>query len=96
MSNKIIVTKPKSISVKDKKLMQKNGFIVIEAENPQDVKVISEVEILDTSDLLMSALFSITQGNQSLSYQSYFAGELIKRIQKKELSQNNSQEKLKP
>lgn len=56
----ILFIKPKSISVRDKKTLQNVGIIVVETENPQDVKFTRARMELDSGALLACAAQTIS------------------------------------
>lgn len=57
----ILFVKPKAVSTKDKSALRKAGVIVVEVENPADVKLVKANAELSGSALLLAATRTIAQ-----------------------------------
>lgn len=61
--SKLLITKPKILSVDRKKQLRDAGYIVIEINNLSDIKVIDDFENLERDIVLFSALEALGYGN---------------------------------
>ena len=77
----LIVIKPNGISPEDKALLKESGVIVIEHENPSEVRVINQTEGFEGNDLF-NALIDAVKTSSSGTMQT-FAQSLFKKIQTK-------------
>lgn len=59
----ILFVKPRAISVKDKRVLQTAGIIVIEIENPQDAKFVRANAEISSTDMLLCATRTIKNSN---------------------------------
>jgi len=75
----ILAVKPNSISSEDKKILGDNGIIVIETENPNDIKFMRPSHDISYGDLLQCALETISHDCQAPG-KSYFANKIIKAV----------------
>lgn len=55
----ILVVPKKSLTASDKKNLLKKGYVVVECDKPETVRVLSPETMVDKSDLFLSALASI-------------------------------------
>lgn len=74
----IIVTKPNSLSAEDKASLKENDIILIEHENPSEVRVINQIEGFEGDDLFDSLVETIKSGLDSTK--SSFASRLLSKI----------------
>ena len=74
----IIVTKPNSLSAEDKATLKENDIILIEHENPSEVRVISQIEGFEGDDLFDSLVETIKA--DSGSAKTSFAIRLLSKI----------------
>lgn len=79
--NKIIFIEPKTISVKDKQKLTKNGYLVIEHPIPSSVRIVVDANEVEANILLMSAMKGVTEG---IGSNEKFVKELYRRLQLKE------------
>lgn len=79
-NKKIIITTAGNIPVTTKKQLTDAGVIIIEAKDPDKIKVMNFADDIFTHDLLMAALKSVTENNGG----GAFAKELNKRLIAKE------------
>lgn len=77
----IIVVKPNSISDESKKLLKEENCILIEHENPSEVRIISLTEGLEGNDLFNSMVETIQK--QGYTVKSDLTENFLKKIQKK-------------
>lgn len=59
----ILFVKPKTISTKDKKVLQGAGVIVVEIDDPASVKFVRAGTELDSSEMLMAACQAISKSS---------------------------------
>ena len=62
METNILVTKPKTLNRKDKDLLRESGVIVVEAENPEEVRFLRPEADLAHGDMLYAAMQAIACG----------------------------------
>lgn len=76
---KLIISELNQISKTDKKKLEKLGFVLIEAKDPDKVKVVTPVDLnfVSSSDLFMSALKG---ANSDMTSKARFADELYLRM----------------
>jgi hypothetical protein len=89
MSKPVMIIKPQSISPKDKEKLSKNGYLVIEHPFPGDVKIINDFSLIQTDDLLMTALEALNWGNDATCRHAFgdlFRERLIKKIKDSKLT----------
>lgn len=73
----ILITKPGTLTAADKKKLRVAGVVTVEAESPQDVRLIgAEGPALDGNDLLFAAMMAL---NTSSTY-SRDARELFAKV----------------
>lgn len=58
----ILVTKPKTLSASDKKLLRDSGVVVVECANPEDVRFLRPAAEVPHGDILYAALQAIQRG----------------------------------
>lgn len=75
----ILIVKPKSISKEDKAKLEETDFIIIEHDNPNDIKTI--YGSLDHNIIASSAIESIDGGYSTADLQAQFARKILKKIQ---------------
>lgn len=73
----ILIVKPKSISPKDKEKLSKNGFVVVEHDTPDTVRIIQQFDEATGTSITMSAIQAMTT---SFTSRDEFSKELAKRI----------------
>lgn len=78
----IVVTQKGTLTPKNRELLNEKGYIVIECDNPDKVKIINPEMRLETNDLLMSALHAMRSSNPTCK-QEYFVNDLYNRLSKK-------------
>lgn len=78
----IIVVKPNSVSEESKKLLKEENCILIEHENPSEVRVICLTEGLEGDDLFNSMVETIQM--QGYSVKGELSDRFLKKIQKKQ------------
>lgn len=77
----ILVTKPGALTRADKQKLRAAGCIAVEAENPQDVRLISvEGPTLDANDMIFAALSAMANpsGNLASDVRQTFPVVLLK------------------
>lgn len=74
---KIIIVKPNAISKSKQKELKEAGYIVVETNNPDEVKVIDEFGDLDRDVLLSSALSALDYGNDGVARLAF--GNLLRK-----------------
>lgn len=80
----IIVVKPNSLDEANKKLLTDAGIVLIEHENPNEVRVITQVEGLEGDDVFNCAIDAIRGTNNTDLTKILFAkGMLEKFVQKR-------------
>ena len=78
----MIVATPKNIlSAKQKELLTKKGYVVIECDDPSKIRVITPETVMDANDLFLSALKGL-RSNCPTSKQEIFVEELYNRLSK--------------
>lgn len=82
---KILITTKGNFSRKAIAQMAKEGTTIIEAKNPNDIKIISEASFLDSNILSMSAIKAIAD-TDSMSANTRFVKEFYNRLVEKEKS----------
>lgn len=75
----IIVVPKKTLTAEDKKNLLKKGYVVIECEKPESVRIISPETMIDKSDLFLSALSAIVS-KHPISGSEKFVAELHNRL----------------
>jgi len=75
----ILVVPKKTLTALEKKNLLKNGYVVIECEKPESVRVLSPEVMVDKSDLFLSALTAIVP-NTPLNSAEKFVKELHSRL----------------
>lgn len=75
----ILVVPKKTLTALEKKSLLKKGYVVIECEKPESVRVLSPEIVVDKSDLFLSALSAIVNPYGSSSSDK-FVCELHKRL----------------
>lgn len=81
----ILIVEPKQISSKDKAKLAKAEILVIEADNPDKVRMLNIDENIDANSYLMSALHAIAKDNGIYNYPAKkFVCELNRRLVEKE------------
>ena len=77
----ILVVKPGQISQEDKKTLAKEGVVVIEMENPNELRVINPIDsIAEGDDIFTCAIDALSR---SSSAEGSFGTLLVKRIKEK-------------
>lgn len=80
----MIVAVPKGVlTAQSKSALTKKGYIVIECDDPDKIRVINPEQHMDTSDWFMSALFALKESSAT-SRQERFVNNLYERLKKKE------------
>lgn len=79
----IICVPKQTLSAQQKAAITKKGYIVIECDDPEKIRVINAEQNMDTSDWFMAALYATTTGIP-VSKSEHFVAELYKRLKKKE------------
>ena len=74
----IVVVKHNSMSEEDRKRLRDEGVILIEHENPSEVRVIHQLEGLEGDDLFNSLIEVV--GTSNAMVKSTFTETLIKKI----------------
>lgn len=59
----ILFVKPKAISQRDKKMLQQAGVLIVETENPDEVKFVRAHTELSSTELLSAAAKAMTIGS---------------------------------
>lgn len=77
---KILIVEPGTIKPETLKILEEKGVIVIECNNPENVKTFNFESKIFTHDLLMSAMHAV----ESASGSNYFVKELNRRLLAKE------------
>lgn len=73
----ILVTKPNALNQRDRSLLRKNGVVVVEAENPADVKLIAaEGAEVSGNDMLFAALKALSADSYSNNTNQVFVKAL--------------------
>lgn len=87
----ILVVPKKALTQAEKKELLKKGYVVIECEKPESVRVLSPETIVDKSDLFLSALEAI-RPTTPLNGAERFVDNLCKRLlpEKKETTAKKS------
>lgn len=80
----IIAVKPNSLSSKDKEKLTKKGYIVIEMEDPDSLRIIEPEAPIEVHDYYMAALQALNLGTSSDC--ARFVSNLYERLKKKELA----------
>lgn len=62
METNILVTRPGTLDQKDKELLRESGVIVVEADNPDDVRFLRPEADLAHGDMLYAAMQAIACG----------------------------------
>lgn len=78
----IIVTKKDTISPTDKETLKENGIILIECENPNEVRVINQIEGFEADDFV-GALIHTVRNSMTSSVRDEFAKNFLDRTKKK-------------
>ena len=78
----IIVTKKDTISPSDKDILKENGIILIECENPNEVRVINQIEGFEADDFV-GAMIETIKSTVHSSVRDEFAKKLLDRAKKK-------------
>lgn len=78
--NDIIIAPKNAVTPDVRKQIEKKGYILIETDEPEKVKMLAASNFTDTNDLLLSALEAM---EASSTAQSRFASVLFKRLQHK-------------
>lgn len=85
MTTQILVTKPKTLTVSDKKKLREAGIVCVEAEAPEEVRLLSaESPPLGGNDLLfaaMSAMAHTPNGNSARDTKIAFADIVAKLLE---------------
>ena len=76
MDKKIVIVKPKAISIGDKQQLKKAGFIVIETDDPEAIKVYDQFGAIEDTLVLETALQALEWGNDPTCRQAF--GNLIR------------------
>ena len=63
MTSNILITRPKQLTSRDKKLLREDGVIVIESDDPDSIRFLTPSLEPSTSDLLYAALKTIRKGS---------------------------------
>ena len=80
----MVIAVPKNtLSAANKAALSKKGYVVIECEEPEKIRVINPEVSFETSDWFMAALESISKNSPS-TYQEHFVTNLCKRLKAKE------------
>lgn len=79
----ILVVPKNTITPAQKGLITKKGFILIECDEPEKVRIITPEVNVDANDYFMSTLKALTCGNPTYK-QEHFVNELYKRLKAKE------------
>lgn len=82
----IMPVKTASISKADKKKLQQVGVVVVECENPSELRLIKPWAELDGSDLLLGALKALTK-SQSADLKGVFIEHLFAALERKAAAQ---------
>lgn len=77
---KIVIIKPKSLSPKDKEKLTKAGCVVIEHQNPNEVRLIEESDLVTGNAALMSAMNAIANSSYGSQTRNDFSAMFAKRI----------------
>lgn len=75
----IVAAPPNTITAKQKELLNKKGYVVIECEDPDKIRVIIPQVPVEANDYYMAALYALKQ-NDSSSANAYFIKELYRRL----------------
>jgi hypothetical protein len=78
---KIIITTPNNFSKEDKSELIKQGICVIEAKNPDKVKIVADVDFGDTAQVMFAALDALRDSGH---HKQEFFDSLAKRLKKKD------------
>lgn len=81
---KIIITKPGNFDKKAKVELIKQGICLIEANEPESVKIISDADFGDANQIMFAAMDAIYNNNSSTDH-SYFFKSMYKRIKQKDI-----------
>lgn len=81
MSN-IIVVPPNILTAQQKKTISAKGYLLIETDDPDKVRVISPTSSVEANDLTMAALHALA--NSSLAEHKIFVTNLYSRLKKAE------------
>lgn len=83
MSKPVMIVKTDSLSSKDKEKLTKNGYVIIEHPFPGDVRIINDFSLIETDELLMTALEALNWGNDVTcrnAFSNLFRERLIKKM----------------
>ena len=80
----ILCVPPNSLTSSQKGTLTKKGYIVIETDNPDKVRVIAPEKVVATDDYYMAALHSLCV-KCPVNQQQEFVNELYKRLKSKEV-----------
>lgn len=75
----IIAVPPKTLSAKDKERLTKKGYVVIEIDDPDKVRVINTELPIEAHDYYMAALHAMATHNDDFINRS-FVKELYRRL----------------
>jgi hypothetical protein len=79
---KLLLIKPNIISAKKEAELKKAGYIVIESEKPEEIKVYDEFGDLDRDTILSTALEALSWGNDSTcrnAFGNLLRGKILKK-----------------
>lgn len=80
----MIVAIPKgTLNAKQKELLTKKGFVVIECDDPEKIRVINPESTVGVNDMVLSALKALTASHPT-SRQEHFVNELYKQLTDRE------------
>jgi hypothetical protein len=74
----VMVVKPNTITDEDKEVLAQSNIIVIECENPDDVKLLTFYDGVRGDDFLMSLIKGVAQGGTYTKEK--FCNELFERL----------------
>lgn len=80
----MIISVPKKVLTPGQKTqLVKKGYVVIECDEPEKIRVLNPETNIDTNDYLMAALYALKE-SCPVYKQQYFVNELFKRLKEKE------------
>lgn len=79
----IIAVPPKTLNADQKCKLTKKGYVVIEIEDPDKVRIVVAEQPIATNDLLMATLHALA-GSSSDTNARRFTDELYKRLKESE------------
>jgi len=77
----ILVTPVKALNISQKTKLERAGYIVIESDEPDKIKIVPRETNFETTDLLMAALFGLTT-KTPVGRQEHFVNNLYERLSK--------------